>query len=298
MKINNKKLINKIAGLEKKDPRKLHQRSNTLGRLRIRPAYIVVAVITVALAIIAASLAILFSERDEPKPGVSDGTAPTTGTYSDENELNTDFMLALTGSSREGLVFLAHMKINTAEGTFSIRAIDVDEFAAVDSVTDTLENHFNVGGITELQHALSACEQITPARYIVCSEENFTYFLSDLEPMTLTLEENIYYNFNGIRITIESGTREFTADEAMKYFCYLAEHKEENEEKLCEIFRLIAKNFFDTENTERLSELYSKVVNYFSTDVSALDVATYYKALDEFAYNGGIDALSFSSAEE
>ena len=185
------------------------------------------------------------------------------------------------------------MSVDTENAAVNIRPVNVKEYAIVDTDADTLEGHFNTGGINRLQTALINCEKIAAARYIVCSEENFTYFLSHLDPIALTVPEDINYNYAGINLTIEGGSRELLPDELMKYFCYLTENCGENREQIETIFRAIAKNFFDEENEERFVELYSETVNFFNTGISAADVQNYYKTINSLAQSGGIDNITF-----
>ena len=294
MKINNKDLIDKLTGRAKPDPEKLHARTNMLGRLKISRRLLISAVAAVFLLVIAASVIVLLGERDTDEPTTASDASSTTEALSDGNDFSTGFLLALSKSSSEGIDFLAHMSVDTASDKIEIKALDPRKITTADSQTAMLETHFNTGGVTQLQNAVIAAEGMAAARYIVCSEENFTYFLSAIDPITLTIDEDIFYNYNGISLTIEGGTRTLTPDELMKYFCWLSENDRENAEKIEELFKIIARSFFDEEDPDRLSELYSKVVNLFSTNITAMDVSKYSRAINAFAARGAIDNLTFS----
>lgn len=293
MKFDSKKLLNKITGQEKADPDKVHDRFLRSGRFSLNVRYIVFALIALVAVIAVVSAAVFFSERggdDEDTTAQSGGTVDFAVA---PDALNTNFLLALSGTSDAGLDFLGVMSVDSEGAKVSIRPIDKTEIAIVDGIDNTLEEHFNSGGVNGLQSALINCEQLAVARYIVCSEENFTQFLSRIDPMTLTVPETISYDFGGINLTIEAGTREFTPDELMKYFCFLSEDPSANREQLETIFREISRNFFDPEDEEKLTELFSETVNCFNTNISAADVQNYYKTFNALAQNGGIDDLAF-----
>ena len=304
MRFNNKKPINKetiekltqsITGQKTTDPDKFHNRFVRGRRLRISSKLIAAGVIVLVLLIIGASAAILFDRDDDEATTLSSDVTEETGTYTDNPPINTGILLGLTENSDENLVFLAYMALDSENASVEIRSIPVREYAVVDGKNASLANHFTYGGVNEIKQALINREEIAGARYVFCTEENFTYFLDCIPALTLDIPETVEYNYKGIDLIIESGERELTSDSLMKYFCYLTEDVPKNEEILTTIFRCFAQSFFEEGNENRFVDLCSKIINYFSTDVSAVDIQTYGKTFNEMAERGAVEGLKVFS---
>ena len=300
MKFDNKNItdklnvqLDKITGREKADPERVHNRSLRSGRFSFSGRFVALALAVVIVLVAAVSVLVIVREKGGDDEESSAPSEETTASFAAGDPLRTEILLCLTKSESEGVEFLANMKIDTENGSVSIEKIDQRKLASLGSKTSTIEGHFNSGGISALQKAAFAGAGVNSSRYVVCTEEGLTYFFSLLDPVELTIENDTRFDFNGINLTFEKGTKEFSADELVKYFCFLSENTEGNEPKLEFIFKSIAESFFDEENEERFVELFTSAVNYFSTDISAVDIQNYKQVINDFAKNGGIDSLSF-----
>lgn len=298
--------LENIAAPKKADPKRVRRKHMRSRDIHISMK-VIIGVFVSAIALLAVvSVYTVASERSKVSEttvaGVVSGetdsaeaVAAPAVTDKGESEFSGNFLLAFTREGTKDLRLLAVVNADSQSGRVKISYIPVTMNCTANNHNEDMIGHFEDGGITELLWAVNDAYNIDIARYIYCDEGDFVDIMKYIGEIPVTVEEDVSHSYNGINFIIEEGTRNFTSDMFLKYFVYLCDTYNENTLKLTEMLMLFARNLicFNDETTPETT--YDKLINYISTDISAIDISNYLPAIRSIIQEGGLESVEFVS---
>lgn len=201
----------------------------------------------------------------------------------DMQEIKGNFLMVLTGDGNEKIELLSLVRLDSENENVSISFIDPGEITSVNGFLGDMNEHLLNGGINELVWSVGELADISIERYIIGDEQNFIDFMKSLGDTEINITDKVSYTHRGIPIIIEKGVQKLSADIMLKYFVYLCDNYETAPEKLVEAMIIYGKKMFDSSEDSVLDESFSKLLRYFSTDISVVDFTDYRKAVKNLA---------------
>lgn len=261
----------------------------------------VIAVFAAAVVLISSvSIMTVIKERRKPKSDDQNNTVAESelvAAVPDSYLQNSDFggsniLVALTRSENEGLHFLAVIHADGESGNLGISYIPTDTVNLVRGNKADMAGHLADGGITELVWAVGEEYSIAIDRYICCDNENFAKMIKRIGNVDLAVEEEVRYEHNGINFIINAGPQSLTADTLLKYLVYLTETVDKNAQKLANVLGVIARQMLVGEDEHSTpEEMYPRLVNYVTTDITPVDVSGVSPILQSLALSGVLDTI-------
>ena len=77
---------------------------------------------------------------------------------------------------------------------------------------------------------------------------------------------------------------------------YICDTTEKSQNKIAELFSLVAKKLIPADSQDELNKNYSKIINNIKTDISAMDITHYFEDVSSFVKNGICDSFTVVSS--
>ncbi len=290
------KFLKKLNTPKKADPDKVHRHYVRSRKININPRLIIIAFAVLIVILAAVSALTVIREKENASNETSSGgetfESSVLQTF-DESQADSfagNILLAFTRDGNNDLHFLAVVNFDGGNDGIKVAYIPVSTVCRVNNIDGTMQKHLQIGGITELLWAVGERYSIGIEKYVLCDEENFIDIMKVLGDTEITIDEQINYDYNGLSFTIEKGRQIFTPDTMLKYYLYLCNVMWEQPNKLTDITASIAKRIADFKNST-VEERYNSIINLVSSDLSAMDVRDFEKAIYNIFENGTIDKI-------
>lgn len=281
---------------KKADPDKVHRHHVRSRKINIRPKLIIIAFAIVIVLLVAVSAVTVIKERDTSQSETSvtgetlESSALPVFDEAQEDFFSGNILLAFTRDGNDDLHFLAVVNFDGSGDGIKVSYIPVSTVCKVNNINGTMKEHLQNGGIIELLWAVGERYSIGIEKYVLCDEENFIDIMKSLGDTEITIDEQISFDYNGLSFIIEKGKQVFTPDTMLKYYLYLCSELWDQTNNLTNITASIAKRIADFENST-VEERYNSFINFVSSDLSAMDIRNFEKAIYNIFKNGTIDKI-------
>lgn len=291
--------INKLFGTRHKKADPKAERKKQMRQRRIDGRLIAVFFAAAVVILGAVSAATLISEKGEQPTETTVNTEPlamaasdtvSEGTLSESQlPLQANILLALTEDGNQGLEMLSVINIDSEKEKVRISYIPVGATQQVNNLSGTMAEHIENGGIKELLWAVGEYAGISIERYVCLDEADFADVMKKIGEFEVSIEEDISHEYNGISFIIDEGTHRFAPDSMLKYIVYLCQSLTTQSKTLTDIMAGIAGKLISDEKGNKITaESYEKTVNFVDTDISAMDIVNYSRAICKLFDSGAL----------
>lgn len=139
----------------------------------------------------------------------------------------------------------------------------------------------------DIDHLLAGLENknIPVNRYFVFSESDFVSIIQTLGTISMELDTDFVYYSNSIRYVCPAGLYEFTSDSLLAYM----KHHGEGDTALdfsSNAAKIIIETFFNETNVSEGEALFTKLINFVTTDITAFDYLSAQPVINSLCSNG------------
>ena len=256
---------------------KIIEKINNISFLNIKPASRTIAtVFSVAVFLIAAvSGVFVISElsSEDPAETTSDTTTQVSASASADQELQANFLLALT--YHDEIELLAVARLDSAQRQMKVSFLSPNTFCSFNNLTGTMNQHYEKGGITELMWAVGEYANISIERYILADEGTFLNLINHIGEMEVILEHEVICGQDAASFVIEAGQQALIPTMMSKYFFYLCENQPMYNQEIIDTIALYCKNLFCSEDENKTKTNFEYMISCLETNISALDFNNY-----------------------
>lgn len=256
---------------------KIIEKINNISFLNIKPASRTIAtVFSVAVFLIAAvSGVFVISElsSEDPAETTSDTTTQVSASASADQELQANFLLALT--YHDEIELLAVARLDSAQRQMKVSFLSPNTFCSFNNLTGTMNQHYEKGGITELMWAVGEYANISIERYILADEGTFLNLINHIGEMEVILEHEVICGQDAASFVIEAGQQALIPTMMSKYFFYLCENQPMYNQEIIDTIALYCKNLFCSEDENKTKSNFEYMISCLETNISALDFNNY-----------------------
>lgn len=214
-----------------------------------------------------------------------------------ENELKTNILFALDNEQNE-LKLLFLMSVDSEERESKIFFIDPTAACKVNEIDGDMNYHHTNGGASQLILAVSEYTGLEISRYLVGDDKAFTGMIKYMGDVEIDVKESISYTHDGLNYIIDEGKQVMTPDMLLKYFIYLCDDTEKNNESLRSLFAIFAKTLFDSGDSQQAQDNFSNIIGFFETNISALDFSENKVAAMKMAHDLMLRLKAYNSLAE
>lgn len=256
---------------------KIIEKVNNISFLNIKPANRTIAIVfSVAVFLIAAvSGVFVISElaSEDPADTTSDITTQVSAPVSADQELQANFLLALT--YHDEIELLAVARLDSAQRQMRVSFLSPNTFCSFNNLTGTMNQHYEKGGITELMWAVGEYANISIERYILADEGTFLNLINHIGEMEVVLEHEVICGQDAASFVIEAGQQALIPTMMSKYFFYLCENQPKYNQEIIDTLALYCKKLFCTEDENTTKSNFEYMISCLVTNISALDFNNY-----------------------
>lgn len=256
---------------------KIIEKVNNISFLNIKPANRTIAIVfSVAVFLIAAvSGVFVISElaSEDPADTTSDITTQVSAPVSADQELQANFLLALT--YHDEIELLAVARLDSAQRQMKVSFLSPNTFCSFNNLTGTMNQHYEKGGITELMWAVGEYANISIERYILADEGTFLNLINHIGEMEVVLEHEVICGQDAASFVIEAGQQALIPTMMSKYFFYLCENQPMYNQEIIDTLALYCKKLFCTEDENATKSNFEYMISCLETNISALDFNNY-----------------------
>lgn len=289
--------------------KELFEKVSSLSIFRKSPStkFLVIAFCCVIGVLVLFSAVSVISEggtdSDEDETTESGYTQVSSEVVLEQEELETNCLFVLTDNDKEKIHSLVLVRLDSVNDSVRISFIDPDTRQNVGNHTGSMHRHLRNGGVSELVWAVTEKYNISVERYLMGDEPSFTKLMSKFGNIEINIDKSIKHEHNGVSFIIDKGVQTLTPDMMLKYYLYLSDTINRNQDKAVEAMVIYADHIFGIpdeikvelqENPARLEEYemqmeedFANMLGLFETDISALDYSRYKNAMKSL-YEGDI----------
>lgn len=268
--------------------KEIFDKISSLPLLNRTPSKKLLISVFTAVVVVVALLSVVISvsenkNKEETETSAVSGVAEVSSFASQSSEVLGNFLFVLTRDGAEDISLLSVVRIDSANNEVTFSFLSPDTECSVNGYDGSMQQHLQSGGINELLWAVGDYAGISIERYVWGDEEAFVKWMKIIPQTELQIKEKISYKHNGISFIIEEGIQTLTADNMLKYFCYLC--KEDGlKTTLVETMLCYAQTLFACEE-EAVTDSLDSIVANFNTNVSVVDCSKYKTAIMKVAQN-------------
>ena len=245
----------------------------------LTPRIIIPVFAAIVALLLIGSIATLHREKKQQNTTTQQPSSETemlAESFKDVKNLDANVLVAFTDSSDKKINMLGVLHIDSEDGTAEMEYIEPSAKIKVNNFDGTMQEHYEYGGASELIWAVRETKVTQIDRYIITDNDNLTSALKQLGETEITIDKNVNYNYKGINFIIEEGTQKLTADMLQKYLTYLCDEAYHGgAQKLSDMLAYLLSKFLTPGEDSTVEEMFNDIINYISTDISALDLSDY-----------------------
>lgn len=271
---------------EKKDAHAAMRRDDKLKRLLNNKILVAAFAVFVALLALASAASVIGAKKGNETSAPVDTLALQGAEVNSSaaQSLNANFLLAVCDEDERTVRLLACLSADSEKGSFEIEYIPSTQLCSVNSVEGTIESHFKNSGTDGLIWAVRASGHNVD-RYVLIDEDNAVKLFKAFGEQEIDVQKRVKHDYKGVSFIIEKGVQKFTAETLMKYFAYLCDSGAAEKESITGLVSHYLALAFSSKDMS-ITERYDNMVNLMTTDISALDIATYGPILATFVGEG------------
>ena len=256
---------------------KIIEKINNISFLNIKPANRTIAIVfSVAVFLIAAVSGVFVIGEltsEDPADITSDITTQISAPVSADQELQANFLLALT--YHDEIELLAVARLDSAQKQIKVSFLSPNTFCSFNNLSGTMSQHYREGGITELLWAVGEYANISIERYILADENTFLNLINHIGEMEVMLEHEVICGQDAASFVIEAGQQALIPTMMSKYFYYLCENQPKYNEEIVNVLSLYCKKLFCSEDENSTKNNFEYMISCLESNISALDFNNY-----------------------
>ena len=256
---------------------KITEKINNISFLNIKPANRTIAIVfsVVVFLIAAVSGVFVISElsSEDPADIAGDTTTTVSTSFASDQELQGNFLLALT--YHEDIELLAVARLDSVKKQMKVSFLSPETYCSFNNLSGTMNQHYEKGGITELLWAVGEYANISIERYIVADENAFLTFIEHIGDMEVNLEHDVECGQDAASFIIEEGPQILIPTMMTKYFYYLCENQPRYNEEIINVMSLYSKSLFSNQDQDKTQVNFEYMISCLETNISALDFSNY-----------------------
>ena len=197
----------------------------------------------------------------------------SSGTSTSSSSLlasETDFCVVITDSETDEISLIASISAKLYNSIFSVTVVDKSTYGLADGVTQSLEDHYNQGGIGSLETALSEITGETYERYIIVTDSDLTLIFAELGHVIIDLPDSVVLTVSEGTVELEAGEQELDYEELADYLLNGISGDDilkQQGDVICEILR----QYIEGADYTASEDIFDTVINYVTTDITVVD---------------------------
>ena len=221
-----------------------------------------------------------------------------TTTAAAVDETDATLLMWCADSKRENLRFVWLCSFSVPEN--EVRLYSLDPKTVVDSggVSRTLEGCYSASGATELIKAVEGFAGVKIDRYIGSTDSESKTMINYFGGFEINVPEQTEYRSEEFNLMLIKGKQNIKGDTMFRYMRYLATKGTEGRKQQSEVLMQIMNSVFSKKNTERMRNIYSKLSNNLSTDITIVDFSQNEQALSTLTERGILRKTVVQSVED
>lgn len=276
------------------------QRQNNSGELKRFASIFAACVIGIAGV---SCLAILSKFDFDIKSAVGGDMQTETSVVETTTELSvaeTDATLLMwcADSKRENLRFLWLCSFEVPENEVKLYSLDPKTVVDSGGVSRTLEGCYSASGATELIKAVESFAGVKINRYIGSTDSQFKTMINYFGGFEINVPEQTEYRSEEFNLMLIKGKQNIKGDTMFRYMRYLATNGTQGRVQQSEVLMQILSSVLSKKNTDRMSNIYSKLSNNLTTDITIVDFSQNEQALTALTEKGILRKTVVQSVED
>lgn len=247
-----------------------------IKRRRILIGLFALAVIVVAtISIVVLSHEYNIFDKEEP---TSEGEETTVQTVELADYVTV--MFSGVSTTKDKVFFISFVTLDTNNKKFTVDTISPRLTYSGKSLSDIYADK----GDEDLALAAGKVANYSVDRYVVVTEKRFKAFMNALGSFEVDLKEKIDYSGSDFTLNLLSGPQTLTGDKLFKYIRYSGVGSGESARSLqAEVIGEIVSQKLSEANTQKGEDLFGRLVNSSSSNITILDFSKYSSLLEEIS---------------
>ena len=197
------------------------------------------------------------------------------------------FLLACGADDGQTLHMVALVGADMDEQLFSVYTLDPSMQVKAGSRNLSLQEHYQLGGIGELQLAVEDATGVKADRYIYAAEKGFKAVLRALgNGVALDVASEIDYRGEDFTLRLQPGEQTLNADTLLKWIKYTGGGRAAQLERQSQMLCAALDQLINVENVRDADSLFKEIVNQVESDISMLDYTEHRVYLEVLARSG------------
>lgn len=182
------------------------------------------------------------------------------------------FLLACGADDGQTLHMVALVGADMDEQLFSVYMVDPATRVQAGSRNLSLEEHYQLGGIGELQLAVEASTGVKADRYLYATEKGFKAVLRALgNGVAVDVPSEIDYRGEDFTLRLQPGEQTLNADTLLKWVKYTGGGRAAQLKRQSLMLCAVLDQLINVENVRDADSLFKEIVNQVESDISMLD---------------------------
>lgn len=226
----------------------------------------------------------MIGKPDDPEQtGSSDGVE----TVLPEISGRAVFLLACGSDDGKTLHLAALVGADMDQQLFSVSVFDLAEQADVGSRSVSLQEHYQTGGVGELQLAVEKIAGVKADRYLYATEKGFKAVLRALgNGLVLDVPAKIDYRGEDFTLRLQPGEQTLNADTLLKWIKYAGGGRGAQLNRQAQMLCAAFDQLISVENVRDADSLFKEIINEVDSNISMLDYTNHRVCLEVLARSG------------
>lgn len=256
-----------------------------------------------AVLVLALSLIAILGKNDFNVRAALGGDTETKAAEQNEavravaSDSDNMYFFWVASKDRSKMRFMWLVRAQMPQARFSICAINPSSILTIDGKGVTFEDVFAKSGEKELVAAMEAYSGLEIDKYIGATDENFKALVNYLGGVQIDVPEQIEYKSEEFNAILVKGKQNMKGDTLFRYMRYLGAKEYEGPRSQSKVFGEFLENVFSEKYVEKRSNIFSKISNSMTTDISIVDFSSHDIDVMALMENGigSIDVVSLPS---
>lgn len=247
---------------------------NKISSVRISKKLIIIGFVAVIFVLAMFSAVILIDEsRSETDISTTDSREidPAVLGNAELAPVEGSFVFVLTNNEKTSIHSVVKIDFSSEEERFVYEFIPANIQTNINGAVSDFSGHLASGGTNLLLTALRQHTGTEFIRYAVADESSLMHLFQLLGDTTITIDERVSSDHNGVNFIIEEGEQLLTPDMMLKYYLYLLKDTGTNGERIIGILIDSLERLVSGTDDTKLESDFCTVLGYFDTDISAFD---------------------------
>lgn len=208
-------------------------------------------------------------------------------TESTEDEIKEEVLkgeanfLAICSDSTGEFTISVLINVSLDARLVKVVPIDPNISCRANDFEGTLYQHYSHGGINQLVPAIENINNISIARYVSCSEDDFKRLIRLLGDVSVNVRKDISISNDIVILELKAGVQKLSPDALLKYLKY-ADTGKELQTIQAEAISAMLKGYMTKDNISKGEDLFNSIINLVESNVSIIDYNSNKAILEAF----------------